>query len=32
MDTLIHWVAEWVRQGKASFGLPTHFEEWEGKF
>jgi nucleoside-diphosphate-sugar epimerase len=32
VDTLIHWVAEWVREGKASLGLPTHFEEREGKF
>ena len=32
VDTLIQWVAEWVRAGKASLGLPTHFEEREGKF
>jgi nucleoside-diphosphate-sugar epimerase len=32
VDTLVHWVAEWVREGKASLGLPTHFEEREGKF
>ena len=32
VETLIHWVAEWVRHGKASLGLPTHFEEREGRF
>lgn len=32
VDTLIHWVAEWVRHGKASLGVATHFEEREGRF
>ncbi len=32
VDTLVHWVAEWVREGKTSLGLPTRFEEREGKF
>jgi nucleoside-diphosphate-sugar epimerase len=32
VETLVAWTAEWVRQGGASLGQPTHFEEREGRF
>jgi nucleoside-diphosphate-sugar epimerase len=31
-ETIIDWVASWVRGGGRSFGRPTHFEEREGGF
>ncbi len=31
-DTLLEWVAEWVRRGGASLGKPTHFESRDGRF
>ncbi len=32
IDTLIDWVADWVRSGGPSLGKPTHFEARDGKF
>jgi nucleoside-diphosphate-sugar epimerase len=32
LDTLLDWVADWVRRGGSSLGRPTHFEEREGRF
>jgi len=32
LDTLLDWVADWVRRGGSSFGQPTHFQEREGRF
>ncbi|MDH3455394.1 MAG: NAD-dependent epimerase/dehydratase family protein [Gemmatimonadota bacterium] len=32
VDTLIDWVAEWVRRGGRSFDRPTHFQERAGRF
>lgn len=32
LDTLLDWVAEWVRLGGRSFDAPTHFEERGGRF
>ena len=32
LDQMIRWTAEWVRQGGASLGKPTHFQEREGAF
>lgn len=31
-DRLIAWTADWVRRGKPTFELPTHFEERGGDF
>jgi nucleoside-diphosphate-sugar epimerase len=31
-DTMVDWVAGWVRHGGRSFGKPTHFDEREGEF
>ena len=31
-DELITWVADWVANGGATLGKPTHFESREGKF
>ena len=31
-DTLLEWVAGWVRAGKPLLGKPTHFEERTGAF
>jgi dTDP-4-dehydrorhamnose reductase len=32
VDTMLAWVAEWVRGGRPLLGRPTHFEERRGKF
>jgi nucleoside-diphosphate-sugar epimerase len=32
LDQMIDWVAQWVQNGGATLGKPTHFEEREGKF
>lgn len=32
LDQMIDWVASWVKNGGATLGKPTHFEEREGKF
>ena len=32
VETLLDWVAEWVRHGGRSLARPTHFEEREGRF
>jgi nucleoside-diphosphate-sugar epimerase len=32
LDTLIGWVADWVKRGGRSLDKPTHFEEREGRF
>jgi nucleoside-diphosphate-sugar epimerase len=32
LDTMMEWVAQWVRQDGSTLGKPTHFEEREGKF
>jgi nucleoside-diphosphate-sugar epimerase len=29
---MVDWVAAWVRQGGATLGRPTHFQERQGKF
>jgi nucleoside-diphosphate-sugar epimerase len=31
-DQMIHWIADWTRQGGAVLGKPTHFEARDGKF
>jgi nucleoside-diphosphate-sugar epimerase len=30
--TMIHWIADWIREDGAMLGKPTHFEERAGKF
>jgi nucleoside-diphosphate-sugar epimerase len=32
IEDVLFWVAEWVKSGGKSLGLPTHFEEREGRF
>lgn len=32
IETVIEWVADWVREGRASFNMPTHFKERGGCF
>jgi nucleoside-diphosphate-sugar epimerase len=32
MDTMIGWVADWVRRGGPSLGKPTHFSTRDGKY
>jgi nucleoside-diphosphate-sugar epimerase len=32
VETMIGWVAEWIRDGGRSLGKPTHFEERTGTF
>ncbi len=32
LETLLDWVADWVRRGGRSLDQPTHFEEREGRF
>jgi nucleoside-diphosphate-sugar epimerase len=32
IETLIDWVADWVRRGGASLGKPTHFQTRDGKY
>jgi hypothetical protein len=29
---LLSWVADWVKQGGANLGKPTHFESRDGKY
>jgi hypothetical protein len=31
-ETLLAWVAEWVRRGNPVLGKATHFEQREGSF
>jgi nucleoside-diphosphate-sugar epimerase len=32
LDQLIHWTADWIKQGGESLNKPTHFEARDGKF
>jgi nucleoside-diphosphate-sugar epimerase len=32
LDTMLDWVAEWVREGRPLLGKPTHFETRDGAF
>ena len=32
LGVMLHWQAEWLRSGGASFGKPTHFEVHDGRF
>jgi nucleoside-diphosphate-sugar epimerase len=32
IDTMIDWVADWVRRGQPSLGKPTHFSTRDGKY
>jgi hypothetical protein len=32
LDTMIGWIADWIRKGGPMLGKPTHFEERAGKF
>lgn len=32
LDTLVRWVADWVRRGGPSLGKPTHFSTRDGKY
>lgn len=32
MESILHWIAEWVRQGGQDLGRPTHFEVRDGKY
>lgn len=32
LETMITWVAAWVRQGGSTLGKPTHFETRDGRF
>jgi nucleoside-diphosphate-sugar epimerase len=32
IETMIHWVAEWIKQGGRNLGKPTHFEVRDGKY
>jgi nucleoside-diphosphate-sugar epimerase len=32
IDTMIDWVADWVRRGGPSLGKPTHFSTRDGKY
>jgi nucleoside-diphosphate-sugar epimerase len=32
VDTMLDWVADWVRAGRPLFGKPTHFEARDGAF
>ena len=32
LDTMIQWIADWIRAGQPMLGKPTHFEERSGKF
>jgi len=31
-ETVIEWIAEWIRQGGGSWDKPTHFETRDGRF
>lgn len=32
LETMIDWIAEWIRSDRVMLGKPTHFEERSGKF
>ncbi len=32
LDQMVHWVANWVKQGGATLQKPTHFEARDGRF
>lgn len=32
VDTMIAWIADWIRRGGASLGKPTHFEVRDGTY
>lgn len=32
LDTLLPWVADWVRHGRKNLGRPTHFEVRDGQY
>jgi uncharacterized protein YbjT (DUF2867 family) len=32
VDKMMHWISDWLIQGGATHGKPTHFENREGKF
>jgi len=32
LETMIEWVADWIREDQPMLGKPTHFEERSGKF
>jgi len=32
LDRLMHWTADWIKQGRESLNKPTHFEARDGKF
>jgi nucleoside-diphosphate-sugar epimerase len=32
VQRMIHWIADWVKQGGADLGKPTHFEVRNGKY
>lgn len=32
LDTMIQWIADWIREDGQMLGKPTHFEERSGKF
>ena len=32
LDTMIQWIADWIREDGPMLGKPTHFEERSGKF
>ncbi len=32
IDTMIHWIAQWIAQGGPLLGKPTHFESRDGAF
>ncbi len=32
METMLHWIAHWVKQGGRNLGKPTHFEVRDGKY
>ena len=31
-DTILGWIADWVRNGGENLGKPTHFESRDGRF
>jgi len=32
VDTMVDWVADWVRRGGPSLGKPTHFQTRDGNY
>jgi len=32
LDTMLHWIAHWVKSGGRDLGRPTHFETRDGKY